>query len=154
MPGGHPSSGCQAPRSRTLKRTRRGAPDKLAVSEPEAAASSLEDGGDLLRCDGDVVIGEDEGGVDTGEFSGHGDTCASFLMDLAQREQGTRFLKIIAFRISAGINERNRYKFNINLVVGFIFLSSVRFTNTSFADKEMFWLLLMNMSSSQSRETG
>merc|ERR1719277_661016 len=58
----------------------------------EFYSSSLENGGDLLWCDGDVVIGEDEGGVDTGEFSGHGDTCASFLMDLAQREQGTRFL--------------------------------------------------------------
>merc|ERR1719323_2667562 len=58
----------------------------------EFNSSRLEDGGDLLRCDGDVVIGEDEGGVDTGEFSGHGGTCASFLMDLAQREQGTRFL--------------------------------------------------------------
>merc|ERR1719451_4480 len=29
---------------------------------------SLEDGGDLLRGDGDVVVGEDEGGVDASEL--------------------------------------------------------------------------------------
>merc|ERR1719340_346828 len=30
--------------------------------------SSLENGGDLLRCYGDIVVSQDEGGVDTGEF--------------------------------------------------------------------------------------
>merc|ERR1719150_2760907 len=30
--------------------------------------SSLKDGGDLLGGDGNIVIGEDEGGVDAGEF--------------------------------------------------------------------------------------
>merc|ERR1719348_2095670 len=39
----------------------------------ELDSSSLEDGGDLLGCDGDVIVGENEGGVDAGEFSGHGD---------------------------------------------------------------------------------
>ena len=38
----------------------------------EVNSSSLEDGGDLLRGDGDVVISEDEGGVDAGELSRHG----------------------------------------------------------------------------------
>ena len=38
----------------------------------EVNSSSLEDGGDLLGGDGDIVIGEDEGGVDAGELSGHG----------------------------------------------------------------------------------
>merc|ERR1719180_638482 len=30
--------------------------------------SSLEDGGDLLRGDGDVIVGEDEGGVDASKL--------------------------------------------------------------------------------------
>ena len=38
----------------------------------EVDSSSLEDGGDLLGGDGDIVISEDEGGVDAGELSGHG----------------------------------------------------------------------------------
>lgn len=38
----------------------------------EVNSSSLEDGGDLLGGDGDVVISEDEGGVDAGELSRHG----------------------------------------------------------------------------------
>ena len=38
----------------------------------EVDSSSLEDGGDLLGGDGDVVISEDEGGVDAGELSRHG----------------------------------------------------------------------------------
>ena len=37
----------------------------------EVNSSSLEDGGDLLGGDGDVVISEDEGGVDAGELSRH-----------------------------------------------------------------------------------
>merc|ERR1719317_1883807 len=32
------------------------------------SASSLEDGGNLLGGDGNIVIGEDEGGVDAGKF--------------------------------------------------------------------------------------
>ena len=30
--------------------------------------SNLEDGGDLLRSDGDVIVGEDEGGVDASKL--------------------------------------------------------------------------------------
>merc|ERR1719284_398255 len=37
-------------------------------------SSSLEDGGDLVRSDGDVIISEDESSVDTGHFSGHDDS--------------------------------------------------------------------------------
>ena len=33
-------------------------------------ASRLADGGDLLGGDGDVVVSQDEGGVDTGKFAG------------------------------------------------------------------------------------
>ena len=55
----------------------------------------LDDGCELLGGDGNIVIGEDESGVDAGELRvGHCE-CASFLPDLAQREQGTRSLKRI-----------------------------------------------------------
>merc|ERR1719186_1027047 len=38
----------------------------------------LEDGGDLFRCDGDIIISQDEGGVDAGELGGrHFCLCAS-----------------------------------------------------------------------------
>merc|ERR1719323_2248102 len=36
--------------------------------------SSLEDGGDLVRSDGDIIISEDESSVDTGRFSRHDDS--------------------------------------------------------------------------------
>ena len=55
----------------------------------EVDSGSLEDGGDLLGGDGDVVIGEDEGGVHAGELGRHGGV-RKFPRDLAQREQGTR----------------------------------------------------------------
>ena len=44
----------------------------------ELDSSSLEDGGDLLGGDGDIVIGEDERGVDAGELSGHGGAQVSY----------------------------------------------------------------------------
>ena len=55
----------------------------------EVDSGSLEDGGDLLGGDGDVVIGKDEGGVHAGELGRHGGV-RKFPRDLAQREQGTR----------------------------------------------------------------
>ena len=56
---------------------------------------SLENGGDLLRGDSDVIVGEDEGSVDAGEFRRHGCGAQVSNVDLARREQGTRSLKII-----------------------------------------------------------
>ena len=44
----------------------------------ELDSSSLEDGGDFLGGDGDIVIGEDERGVDAGELSGHGGAQVSY----------------------------------------------------------------------------
>merc|ERR1719340_9811 len=49
----------------------------------EVDSGSLEDGGDLLGGDGDVVIGEDEGGVHAGELGRHGGV-RKFPRDLAQ----------------------------------------------------------------------
>ena len=45
--------------------------------------SSLEDGGDLLSGDGNVIVSEDEGSVAAGEL-GLGHYNASFTKDLAQ----------------------------------------------------------------------
>ena len=44
----------------------------------------LENGGDLLRCYGDIVVSQDEGGVDTGEFRvGHFKFCWLVLVQVA-----------------------------------------------------------------------
>ena len=61
----------------------------------EVNSGSLQDCNNLLGSDGDVIVGEDEGSVDAGEFRRHGGGAQVSNVDLAQREQGTRFLEII-----------------------------------------------------------
>merc|ERR1719187_777273 len=58
----------------------------------EVDSSSLQDCNNLLGGDGNVIVSEDEGGVDAGEFRRHGDGAQVSNVDLAQREQGTRIL--------------------------------------------------------------
>ena len=45
----------------------------------------LEDGGDLLRRDGHIIVSQDEGSVGAGELSVGHCYCASFFADLAQK---------------------------------------------------------------------
>ena len=61
----------------------------------ELNSGSFQDCNNLLGSHGDVIVGEDEGSVDAGEFRRHGGGAQVSYVDLARREQGTRSLKII-----------------------------------------------------------
>ena len=61
----------------------------------ELDSGSFQDCDNLLGSHSDVIVSEDEGSVDAGEFRRHGGGAQVSNVDLARREQGTRSLKII-----------------------------------------------------------